>query len=426
MDVGGTMSLEKKVCIGMFAAVTGSACTDEKTSAELGGVTIYEAVTDSEGKAFFTEEETDEEVEVKVVIKDTDFPVSGATILYFDHAEFKAFSINHPSFSPLLPIAEHNSNHIYSLTPAVVPTPHNSNEKEQSKPAAEKYLSWAEANWEHTGCLNRKNMVTLMKPGAWGVEIVGIVDVIATIGISEDKFDEGVQYLEDNLPESAVADVYVFIPYKHGFSASTTTITALDVKLSGGCSYGSSGNNQAGDDDGSSNGSSSTGSSGSAGSGGGSGNNDCSGMLFCDEFDGTALNTSKWNVINNSGIDVYGGWLSLPNASSIAAQNGFGGSCVDKRVDLRASPYGSSVFLGNMGLSAGNTTGILSCNGEDALADISGAENGLSLYKSGGLLSLLVNGQVTSVPCSENISYVQLTAGLNDKVDVDYVRVKCN
>ena len=144
------------------------------------------------------------------------------------------------------------------------------------------------------------------------------------------------------------------------------------------------------------------------------------------EFNGTALNTNKWNIVNDSGIDVYGGWLTLPNASSIAAQNEFGSSCADKRVDLRTSAYGSSVFLGNMGLSAGNTTGILSCNGEDALVDISGTENGFSLYKSGGLLSLLVNGQVTSIPCSENISYVQLTAGLNDKVDVDYVRVKCN
>ena len=423
------MSLEKKVSIGMFAALNGLACA-ENTSANLGGVTIYEARTDSEGKAYFTEEETGEEVEVRLVIKGTDFPVADATILYFDGPDFEAFSLNHPAFSPQLQIARHNSGHQYplSLTPAVIP--HKGSGKEQSKSGAEKYLSWAEANWEHTSCMTRENMVTLMKPGAFLMKTLGIIETLGVGVISDDQFDEGIQYIEDNLPEGAVADVYVFIPYKHGFSASTTTITALDVKFSGGCSYDDFGNTPPGDDYGSS----STGSGGNDGNNGNGGSsngqggssNDCTGMLFCDEFNGTALNTSKWKVINDSGIEVYGGWLTLPNASSIAAQNGFGSSCADKRVDLRTSAYGSSVYLGNMGLSAGNTAGILSCNGEDVLVDISGAENGLSLYKKGGLLSLLVNGQVTSVPCSENISYVQLTAGLNDKVDIDYVRVKCN
>jgi len=371
------MSLEKKISLGMFAVLGGTGCTEGNISASLGGVTIYEAKTDSDGKAYFTEEESGEEVEVTL-----EPPVPDATILYFDNFLSEGFLISHPAFSPQLNIALHNSDHQYSLslTPAVIP--HQGLEKEQSKGGAETYLSW---------------------------------------GIGENKFDEGVQYIEDNLPESAVAEVYSFIPYQHGFSASTSTISALDVKFSGGCSYGNEGNGQSGNDYG----------SGNTGSGG-SNNSDqnppgeCAGMLFCDEFNGTALNTSKWNTINDSGIGVYGGWLSLPNASSIAAQNGFGNSCADKRVDLRTSAYGSSVFLGNMGLSAGNTTGILSCGGEDAIVNIAGAENGLSLYKSGGLLSLLVNGQVTSVPCSENISYVQLTAGLNDKVDVDYVRVKCN
>ena len=76
-----------------------------------------------------------------------------------------------------------------------------------------------------------------------------------------------------------------------------------------------------------------------------------------------------------------------------------------------------------MGLSAGKDTGVLACGDEDAIVDISGAE--LSLYKSGGLLSLLVGGKITSIPCAEDISYVQLTAGLNDLVKIDYVKVKC-
>jgi hypothetical protein len=259
-------------------------------------------------------------------------------------------------------------------------------------------------------------MLTLIKPSAFLMKKLGIVE---TLGFSEGKFDEGVQYIEENLPESAVAEMYVFIPYKHGFSASTTTITALDIKFSGGCSYGNS-NTQPGDDYGGS-------STGSGGNNDGQNNSDsdCSGMLFCDEFNGTALNTSKWNIVTDSGIEVYGGWLSLPNASSIAAQNQFDSSCKDKQVDLRSASYVGSVFLGNMGLSANKDTGILSCEGEDVIVNIAAADNGLSLYKSGGLLSLLVGGEVTSIPCSEDISYVQLTAGLNDTVEIDYVKVKC-
>lgn len=415
------MSLEEKVCIGIFAVLTGTACTENTT--KLGGVTITEAVTDSKGKAYFTEEGTDEEVEVKVVIKDTGFPVADATVLYFDNTQSEGFLISHLAFSPQLNIALHNSDHLYSLTPAPLQVLHNSSEKENSKSGVETYLSWAEAHWEHTGCLTRENMLTLMKPGVFLMKKLGIVE---TIGFSDEKFDKGVQYIEDNLPESAAADVYVFIPYKHGFSASTTTITALDVKFSGRCSYGSE-NNQNGNDYWG-------GSAGSSGSGSNNVNNDgnqnsdrsdCPEMIFCDEFNGTTLNTSKWNIVNDSGINVYGGWLSLPNASSIAAQNRFENSCADKQVDLRSASYVGSVYLGNMGLSANNDTGILSCEGEDAIVNIAGAENGLSLYKSRGLLSMLVDGEVTSVPCSEDISYVQLTAGLNDLVEIDYVKVKC-
>ena len=56
------MSLEKKVRIGMIAALTGLACTGKNRSAEVGGVTVYEAVTDRQGKAYFTEKETGEDV----------------------------------------------------------------------------------------------------------------------------------------------------------------------------------------------------------------------------------------------------------------------------------------------------------------------------------------------------------------------------
>lgn len=419
-----TRRWSRVIDLGLSAALASLGCTGGSTT-KLGGVIISEAMTNQEGKAFFTEEETGEEVEVKVVIKNTDFPVSDATVLYFDNQNSEGFLISHPVFQPQLNIAEHNSEHLYSLTPAPLQILHQSSEKEKSKQGANRYISWAQANWEHTGCMNRENMVTLMKPGALLMKKLGIVE---TFGFSEEKFDEGVQYIEDNLPKSTVADVYVFIPYKHGFSASTTTITALDIRPNGRCSdaedykYGgdSEGNyepevgNESKEDN-----------SGSNENNDGITDDQCPGTLFCDYFNGTALNPSKWNIVNDSGIEVNGGWLSLPNASSVAAQNQFGNSCKDKQVNLRSASYVGSVFLGNMGLSANKDMGILACGEEEAMVDISGAENGLSLYKSGGLLSLLVNEQVTSIPCFEDISYVQLTAGLNDKVEIDYVKVRC-
>src|SRR3989344_8650048 len=132
------MSLEKKISLGMFAVLGGTGCTEGNISASLGGVTIYEAKTDSDGKAYFTEEESGEEVEVTL-----EPPVPDATILYFDNFLSEGFLISHPAFSPQLNIALHNSDHQYSLslTPAVIP--HQGLEKEQSKGGAETYLSWA-------------------------------------------------------------------------------------------------------------------------------------------------------------------------------------------------------------------------------------------------------------------------------------------
>ena len=223
-----SMSLEKKVMLGLLTVLSGAGCTHKNNATNLGGVAISETSTDNKGKAYFTEEGTNEKVEVDVTIAGTDFPVANAEVLYFDNPDFKSFLISHPAFQPQLNIALHNSEHLYSLTPAPLQFLYNkpAPEKERSKPAAEHYLSWAEANWIHTGCLNRENMVTLMKPGAYLMKKMGI---IKTIGFSDERFDQGVQYVEDNLPESAVAEMYVFIPSRHGL-IGTTTITALDIK----------------------------------------------------------------------------------------------------------------------------------------------------------------------------------------------------
>jgi len=422
------MSLEKKVQISLTAAFLNLAspgCTSQPYSINLGGVAISETVTDKLGKAYFNDQETGESVEVEVTISETDFPLVGATILYFDDSHSKAFSISHPAFSPQLNIALHNSNHRYSLTPAPLQILHDSSGKEQSKEGAEQFLSrardWTNTGWENTGCLNRENMLTLIKPSVYALKIYGI---IKTMGLSETRFDQGLEYLEENLPESAVADTYVFVPSKHGFGLSTTTITALDIKFNGECKYEDLGNNQTeNNNDNTDNNQEESDNPYSPDSGD---NSDCQGTIFCDTFSGSALDSSKWNIINDSGIKVYQGWLSLPSASSLASQNQFANSCPDKRVELRGAPYIGSVFLGKMGLSANQETAILSCGDHSKEVSIAGAENGVSLYKSGGLLSLLVNGTVNSIPCSEKMDYVQLTAGLNDLVKIDYVKVKCN
>ena len=388
------MSLEKKIALGLLisSAAGMSSCKKNTYSTTLDGVTISEAVTDSKGRASLIEAESEEEVNVDVTIQGTNFPVSDARVTYFDGSEFKGFLLSHPAFAPQLQIASHNSDHFYSLTPAALPVLHESNQKEQSHWAAVSYLTWAEANWQYTGCLNHDNMVTLMKPGVFMFKKLGVVE---TLGIPEDAFDKGVDYQEKNLPETAVADMYVFIPSQQGM-IGTTTITALDFRFNGKC-YDAPPVQQ---------------------------NTECEGTVFCDTFSGNNLESGKWKIVKDAGIKVSGGWLSLTNPSSIATI-GWENSCKDKQVDLRSGAWMGSVYLGNMGLSAGKTTGILSCDKQSKTLSLSGAQKGMSLYQSGGNLSVVVGGVTTSVPCSENITYVQLSAGVNQAATFDYVKVRC-
>jgi len=398
------MSLEKKIAVGLLAlssAAANSGCkdlnqsgknTENYNSIELGGVTISEAVTDSEGMAYFIEARNNEEVMVEIKVKGTSYPISNVTVLYFDHPKFKSFLMNHPAYDPEQQNAAHNSKHFYSLTAASLPVVHESMQKEQSKAAAQAYLSWTEANWEHTGCFNRDNMITLMKPGVYLMNKLGIIE---TIGFSEEDADEAVQYIEKTLPASAIAEVYAFVPYQNGFSASTTTITTLDIKFNGKCGETPAVQDQ-----------------------------ECDGTIFCDTFNTSGLNANKWKIVKDAGITVSGGWLSLTNPSSIATSV-LENSCKDKQVELRSGSYLGSVYLGNMGLSAGKTSGILSCGNQSKTLSLAGAQNGFSLYKSGGLLSISIGGIKTSVPCPEDISYVQLKSGLNEAAKFDYVKVRC-
>ncbi len=395
------MSLEKRVLLAGLLAAAG--CAGEERSRTLGDVVMTEESTDSDGKAYFREEvvakgQTEEEVEVAITA--AEHPLPDAAVLYFDNLFSEGFLVAHPTFAPQLNIALHNSGHQYSLTPAPLQILHRGNEKEQSKEGAKRFFSWAKNKWEHGGCLHKKEMVTLMKPGTY---LMKKLDVFETIGFSDRDLDKAVEYIEKEMPELSVADVYVFIPSKHGFRV-TTTITAFDVKLTGGCAEDSLNSNDANDDHG-----------------------DCAGLIFCDYFRGTSLNTIKWNVISDSGIEVYGSWLSLPNASSISTRNGFGSHCSDINLKLKTGLSNGAFIFGNgIELYAADDIVKLRCGESEMISDISPEYNTLELQTTKGALYVRINGSTRgSIPCYAKPNQVHITAGFNDLVEVDYVEVKC-
>lgn len=397
------MSLEKIVLLSGFLAAGG--CAGEERSVNVGEVVITEAVTDNGGKALFTEKvlaqgQTEEDVEYEITGAEVGLPVADAEVLYFDNLFSEGSLVSHPAFAPQLNIALHNSGHQYSLTPAPLQILHKGNEKEQSKEGAKKFFSWAKNNWKHRVCLNKGEMVTLMKPGVY---LMKILDVFETIGFSERDLDKSAEYIKKEMPESAVADVYSFIPSKHGFRA-TTTITALEVKLDGDCAEDNFNSNDANDDHG-----------------------DCAGLIFCDYFRGTSLDTGKWNVLSDSGIEVYGNWLSLPDASSIGTRNGFGNHCSDINVKIKTG-FSNGVFTFGNGIElyAIGDKVKLSCGAREMISDVSPEYNTLELLTNKGALYLQANGSIRgSIPCSAKPNQMHITAGFNDLVEVDYVEVKC-
>ena len=416
------MSLEKKVRLGLLIFASNAGCTEENYSITLGGVKVSEAFTNSDGEATLVETilaPGQEEKEVVVEVTAFDKPVENASVLYFDNVFSEGYFISREGHAPQLYIALHNSDHTYSLTPAPLQILHGSFQKEQSKPGAETFLSWAEANWDYTGCLNRENMRTLIKPGAFLIKAFGIIE---TVGIAEDDFDEGIAYIEEKLPPGAVANMYVFISANYEFQTPTTTLAALDINFDGKCADENIGNSQGGNDSG----------SGSTGSGGNDNNeqnsSDCPGLLFCDEFDGTALDTIKWYANKDAGITVNNGWVSLPNGSSITTPKNYLNSCADKSVKLYGIVDGGEITLGDgINLYLVDDVGELTCGNETAiLRGIDGGlENYISFYKLPGTLSVSVNGTVASLPCNREVSLLQLTSGFDDLVKLDYVEVKC-
>lgn len=393
------MSLDNKV-LALLAVIGSAGCTSDEYSTNLGGIAIKERITNSEGLVSFTDDQTSEDVDVKVIAFGN--PVPDATVLFFDNSMSEGFLLSHPAFAPQLEIALHNSGHEYSLTPAPLKISYNSFEKERSKPGANIFYEWATgsdwaaANWEYTGCLSRENMVTLMKPGVYMLNEIGI----SSLGVSEKDIDEAVAYIEKGLPASATAEVYSFIPSKYGFGA-TTTITALAVNFEGGCKK----DNQSDTEE-----------------------YGCEGMLFCDYFNGAALNKDKWDIINDAGITVSGGWLHLYDSSSIGTNKEFADYCSNASVEVKGALNGGALYLGNdIALYAANGMAQLLCREEEAISQVDlSSVSKINLEKEGELLSLLVNGaNISNISCSNTFSRVHLTAGFDDEVALDYVEVKC-
>ncbi len=393
------MSLEHKV-LGLLAVFGSAGCSDDEYNINLGGVAIKERITDSEGVVSFTDDQTGEDVDVKVTAFGN--PVPDTRILFFDNHLSESFLLSHPAFAPRLEIALHNSGHEYSLTPAPLQILYESFKKERSKPGAKKFYEWATgsdwaaANWEYTGCLNRENMVTLMKPGVYMLNKIDI----SSLGVSERDMGDAVEYIEEGLPASATAEVYSFIPSKYGFG-TTTTITALVVNFEGGCKE----NNQSDAEE-----------------------YDCKGMLFCDYFNGTSLNQDKWSIINDAGMTVGGGWLRLYDSSSIGTKKEFTYPCSNASAEVKGALDGGALYLGNdIALYAANGMAQLLCGEEEGIsyADLSSVSK-IKLEKNGETLSLLVNGaNVSSIPCNSTFSRVHLTAGFDGETALDYVEVKC-
>ena len=401
------MSLEHKVSLdhkvlGLLAMLgsAGPGCADDEHSINLGGVAIKERITDSEGAVSFTDDQTGEDVEVKVTAFGN--PVPDTTVIFFDNHLSEGFLLSHPAFAPRLEVALHNSGHEYSLTPAPLQISYNSFKKERSKPGAKKFHAWAAgsdwaaANWEYTGCLDRENMLTLMKPTVYMLNKIDI----SSLGVSERDLDEAAEYIEEKLPASATAEVYSFTPAKYGFRA-TTTITALVINFEGGCKE----NNQSDTEE-----------------------YGCEGMLFCDYFNGTYLDQDKWSVINDAGINVGDGWLRLYDSSSIGTKKEFAETCPAASAEVKGSLDGGALYLGgDIALYAANGMAQLLCGEKEVIsfADF-GSASKINLEKNGETLSLRVNGTaISSLPCSSTFSRAHLTAGFGREIELDYVEVNC-
>jgi len=185
---------------------------------------IKTAATDSEGKAYFTDNQTGEQVAI-TTHNDLGEVVNNTLVTFIDGNGFELFRAQHPDYVPGAPhIFAHNSEHILSLTQAPLQAIlHNQSRNEQSQQGASNFVDFAQAGWEYLGCRTRQEVLDMMEGGSY---IIKALSKIFTLGVSDDYLDEAKDYLANNLDENLVGHLWLYKPEGLG----TSSIWVMDFK----------------------------------------------------------------------------------------------------------------------------------------------------------------------------------------------------
>ncbi|MBT4936233.1 hypothetical protein HOL21_01165 [Candidatus Woesearchaeota archaeon] len=122
--------------------------SDEKTSEIVLEKIVKFEKTDSQGQLTFIEQ-SGEVVDV-TVINESDKPVSGAEVVFFDGNGFKAYMVNHPDLTPEIPIYDHNSKKVFRLTKSPLQVKHyTGSTNENSTKAAQGFVDTLKLTKRH-------------------------------------------------------------------------------------------------------------------------------------------------------------------------------------------------------------------------------------------------------------------------------------
>jgi len=147
------------ISAGLAFGVAG--CQKDKTFE----ATIKHAVTDSEGKAYFTDDQTGEDVVVTDSDHVTGDPIEGADVTFIDSDGFEAFTLEKDSYVNAFNIFPHNSNHDFTQTPATTSNftvwDDIHDENPGSQDAWENFVEWLQGSdqYQYEGCYTREQLI---------------------------------------------------------------------------------------------------------------------------------------------------------------------------------------------------------------------------------------------------------------------------
>lgn len=387
------MSIEKKVIL-IASLLSANACSDEhniENRVNIAGINFKHGVTDSEGRKSFTDDQVEGRTADLHVTNQFAKGVSEANILYADGSGFEMFFLVHPAYQPQLQIALHNSGHAYSLTPAPLQfLYHDKTENERSFTGAKNAFDWSK-NWPSTGCYEKEELGSFLKPGAY---LVKKSASYLTVGVSDVFIDDLAETLENEIEDGEIVVVHSFIPSKYGIYG-LTSISSLEIKKGSCDSYQEEPEGQ---------------------------NNDyqCDDTIFCDLFNDSL---DKWNLQGSAYIN--NGWLKMEGADIVNKGSIDFQQCNSSEVRYQALVKGNyGLYLGNeIALYADGKNGsmqiVCGSNGENIGIDLE--NNHQVKVQLGDHLS--VNGNF--IPCNKNPLYVNFSAGSVSTLELDYVEVRC-